>query len=133
MLKSRQRLGDDPRDYDGDFEGVDDDHADVARFRSDVDPATNQPPAQETKPWKIYPKPPSPAWHWRSKEVLNRGKDEGGTFHFEECEIPGSHLWTFKIDEKGVCQVYESDDKEKGSFPLLPHPFRVPNSCVIRE
>lgn len=120
MMKSKQRLGDDPRDFDGDFGGVDDDHADVASLKFDVDPSTNQPPAQQFKPWKIYPKPPPPAWHWRSKEVLSHDKDgvDDEPFRFEECEIPDPHSWTFRIDEKGVFQVYEVDDKEKGPSQL---------------
>ncbi|KAJ3566856.1 hypothetical protein NP233_g6737 [Leucocoprinus birnbaumii] len=115
MLKSRQRLGDDPRDYDGDFEGVDEDHADVCGQRPDADATTNQPAAEHPfKPWNIYPKPPPPAWHWKSKEVYNHNADDGDGFESEACEIPASHPWTFEIDDKGVFQVYEaSEDAQK--------------------
>ncbi|KAF9448708.1 AMP deaminase [Macrolepiota fuliginosa MF-IS2] len=115
MLKSRQRLGDDPRDYDGEFEGVGDEHADVSGQKPDVDLATNRPTPHSFNPWKIYPKPPPPAWHWKSKEVLSHDDDKtsGRGFRFEECEIPGSHSWNFRIDEKGVFQVYEADDEGK--------------------
>lgn len=128
MLKSRQRLGDDPRDYDGDFDGVDDEHADPSGLKPDVDPATNQPPAQQFKPWRIYPKPPPPTWHSKSKEVLSHGESEtgGDAFRFEECEIPGSHPWNFRIDDKGVFQVYEADDDGKrGWFNIDVAPLKT--------
>lgn len=109
MFRSRQRLGDDPRDYDGVFQGIDGDHAGVTGFRPDVDPTTNQTAAEQPfKPWKIYPKPPPPTWHPKSKEAISHGENERGDgFRFEECEIPGSHPWTFQLDEKGVYQVYD--------------------------
>ncbi|KXN87062.1 AMP deaminase [Leucoagaricus sp. SymC.cos] len=131
MLKSRQRLGDDPRDYDGTFEGADEEHAGVCGLRPDADNSkANTTPTQQTfKSWKIYPKPPPPFWHWKSKEVLSHDEEAGGDgFKFEDCEIPESHLWTFELDEKGVYQVYEtSDDGQKAN----PTPaFDVPD---IRE
>lgn len=124
MLKSRQRLGDDPRDYDGEFEGIDEEHADVCGQRPDVDVVSNKPPAQEPfKPWKIYPKPPPPFWHWKSKEVLSHDDENSGDgFCFEDCEVPGPHPWNFMIDDKGVFQVYgTSDDVQKGESPMDFH------------
>lgn len=131
MCKSRQRLGDDPRDYDGDLDGIDEEHADVCGQRPDIDHTTNQPLADPPfKPWNIYPKPPPPAWHWKSKEVYNRDgtPTDGDGFEFEACEIPESHPWTFEIDDKGVYQVYEaSEDGQK----VEPKPaFDIPD---IRE
>jgi AMP deaminase len=109
MLKSRQRLGDDPRDYDGVFPGVDNANAGVSCFRPDMDISANPTPSvQPFEPWKIYPKPPRPQWHPQSKAALNHTEDElGDGFLFEECEIPGEHSWSFKLDDKGVYQVYE--------------------------
>ncbi|CAK5277411.1 unnamed protein product [Mycena citricolor] len=104
ILKSRQRLGDDPRHYDGSFPGLDDMHAD--------------PPARP-EPWKIYPKPPPPHWHWTDTAVVStdgQSDPKGDNFRFEDSTIPGSHPYTFQIDEKGVIQVYgdsatESDER----------------------
>ncbi|TFK33050.1 AMP deaminase [Crucibulum laeve] len=124
MLKSCQRLGDDPRDHDGQFPGIDDEHAGVSCVKPSTDWHTNQPPREEEnpKPWKIYPKPPPPHWHWTDKEQVvssdghHTDKDE---FMFEDCEVPGSQDgWSFKIDDKGVFQVYEDKKPEKPAFDI---------------
>jgi AMP deaminase len=115
MLMSRQRLGDDPRDYDGYFQPLGDDYADVSGVRPDFPPhRVAQTQQNKFEPWKIYPKPPPPHWHWKDKGVVSAdgttkaGEDE---FTFEDCEIPGAHDgWSFAIDVKGVFQVY--DDKK---------------------
>ncbi|KAF9013148.1 hypothetical protein BDQ17DRAFT_1270633 [Cyathus striatus] len=114
MFKSRQRLGDDPRDYDGYFQGVDDKHADVSGARSDVNPSTNHPPDNHPEPWNIYPKPPPPHWHWKDQEqvVSSNGHKHTHEFNFEECHIPGEHSWTFALDGKGVFQVYSNQQGE---------------------
>lgn len=109
MRLSQQRLGDNPRDHDGHFSGLDPDIADVSGVKPDANYDSFLPPESPFKPWKIYPKPPPPHWHW------NNATDPIGSapkvavkeeFVFEECEIPGSHPWGFEIDEKGVYQVY---------------------------
>lgn len=122
MLKSRQRLGDDPRDYDGVFPGVDSTYAGVSGFKSDMELSPNLTPSvQPFKPWKIYPKPPRPTWHPHSKAALDHSEDEPGDgFLFEDCEIPGVQSWSFRLDEKGVYQVYEVLEG-KGEF----------NECLI--
>lgn len=115
MLKSGQRLGDDPRDYDGLFQPLDNDHTDVCGIRPDVsiNSAKSQSQANCFEPWNIYPKPPPPHWHWKDRETVvsidgtkNRsGHDE---FNFDDCAIPGEHPgWSFGIDVKGVFQVYD--------------------------
>jgi AMP deaminase len=110
MLKSRQRLSDDPRHHDDHFLGLDDEHSDVSGVRPDTNFAENRPPTHSFTPWKIFPRPPPPHWHWADKEKVVSGdgthrapKDE---FRFEECEIPGPHPWTYELDERGVYQVY---------------------------
>lgn len=122
-MKSRQRLGDDPRDHDGEFGGVDEEHADVCGQRPDIDHTTNQPLAEQPfQPWKIYPKPPPPHWHWKSKEVLSHDETEGDGFQFEACDIPAEvHPWTYEIDSKGVYQVYETSEDGKGELTILLH------------
>lgn len=116
MFKSRQRLGDDPRDYDSHFEPLGDRYADVSGVRPDlpVEEIKNDVESQANsfQHWNIYPKPPPPHWHWKDKEVISAdgtkksGDDE---FEFEKCEIPGPQEgWTYAIDAKGVYQVYDS-------------------------
>jgi len=125
MLKSRQRLGDDPRDYDGDFQPLGDDYADVSGVRPDfpLHGKHREPQSQQNtfSPWKIYPKPPPPHWHWKDKEVVSADgttKPGDGEFKMEDCVIPGLHDgWSYAIDVKGVFQVY---DETKGPFISLP-------------
>ena len=120
MFKSRQRLGDDPRHHDGHFSGLDDHLSDVSGVRPDANFAENQPPSHSFKPWKIFPRPPPPHWHWSdmqkvvsSDDTSKASKDE---FRFEECEIPGPHPWTYELDDRGVYQVY---DDAQGTYSLL--------------
>ncbi|KAG6915896.1 hypothetical protein DXG01_009363 [Tephrocybe rancida] len=98
MAKSLQRLGDNPKDYDGHQPSID---KDLHR--------TSAPPDE---PWKIYPPPPPPHWHWTDRDKVQSvdGTMTSTEFRFEDCEIPGSHPWTFRIDDQGVFQVY--DDKK---------------------
>ncbi|KZP06449.1 AMP deaminase [Athelia psychrophila] len=122
MVKSRQRIGDNPKDHDGHFPGLDDHVADVSAARPDADFTTNRPSPSPFEPWNIYPEPPPPHWHWKDKENvvnaegLSHSPDE---FRFEDCPIPDAHPWTFHIDDKGVFQVYErKGDTEKPLFEV---------------
>ena len=125
MLKSRQRLGDDPRDYDGRFQPLGDDYAGVSGVRPDfpLHGRHREPQSQQNtfSPWKVYPKPPPPHWHWKDKEVVSAdstAKPGDGEFKMEDCIIPGLHNgWSYAIDVKGVFQVY---DDTKGPVILLP-------------
>ena len=128
MQVSLQQLGDNPRDHDGHFQGLDPKIADVSGVRPDVDISAYTSPESEDKlprspykPWRIYPKPPPPHWHWTTNTEPVHGSDEaeGGKeeFVFGKCEIPGSHGgWSFGLDEMGVYQVYNTD----GSLRILP-------------
>ena len=64
------------------------------------------------KPWKIYPRPPPPFWHWKDAHTVGaRGAPEDEEFVFQSLEIPGEAEGEaagleFEIDEKGVFQVY---------------------------
>ncbi|KAF8627482.1 hypothetical protein AX17_006294 [Amanita inopinata Kibby_2008] len=132
MCKSRQRLGDNPKDYDGHFQGISEAIADVTGVRPDANYSRNSPPAHDFEPWKIYPKPPPPHWHWTDKEVVisdgpySRGDEE---FCFKECAVPGPHPWTFKLDDKGVFQVYD-DVQADGENNTKKPAFDIPD---IRE
>lgn len=125
--RSLQRLGDNPRDYDGVFPGLDDDCADVSGMRPDADPKLNRGKEAPAKPWTIYPRPPPPHWHWtdKNKDIVSsddqttidaKRKDE---FDFAQCDIPGEHAWDFEIDDRGVFQVYEDVKGSIGSTYLL--------------
>ncbi|KAH7925575.1 AMP deaminase [Leucogyrophana mollusca] len=123
--KSLQRLGDNPRDHDGHFSGVANGLADVAGVKPDSNYASAQVPESPHQPWKIYPKPPPPHWHVTEKEQVISvdghvtRKDED--FSFSECEMPDEHPWRFEIDDKGVYQVYESQDA-KDKKPIFDIP-----------
>ncbi|KAF7792575.1 hypothetical protein EIP86_003669 [Pleurotus ostreatoroseus] len=111
MAVAGHMLGFNPKDHDGHFTGLDPQIADVSGVRPDVN--VHIPAEQEHifKPWKIYPKPPPPHWHWTDKEVIqHKPSEDNEQFVFENCEIPGPHGWGFELDEKGVYQVYENVD-----------------------
>ncbi|KAF8799362.1 AMP deaminase [Phlegmacium glaucopus] len=131
MLKSGQRIGDDPRDYDGHFQPLTEEHADVCGVRPDVaiDATKSQSQANGFERWNIYPKPPPPHWHWKDNETVisidgtkSRTGDNG--FNFNDCTIPGEHPgWSFGIDVKGVFQVFDdTEDNEKDKKPAFDIP-----------
>ena len=122
MQVSLQRLGDDPRDHDGYFTGLDPKTADVSGVRPDVDISANTPPDSPHRPWRIYPRPPPPHWHWTPDTEPVRGEQAGKEeFMFETCEIPVPHDgWSFEIDETGVYQVYNTS----GSSVILCNQFQ---------
>lgn len=121
MQVSLQRLGDNPRDHDGSFNGLDPKIADVSGVRPDADiSAYTSQNFEDTlskspyEPWGIYPKPPPPHWHWTADTEPIRGGDETragkDVFMFEKCKIPGSHDgWSFDLDETGLYQVYNTN------------------------
>lgn len=113
MVKSRQRIGDNPKDHDGHFPGLDDHIADVSGARPDADFRSNRPAPSQFEPWKIYPEPPPPHWHWTDKEKVVSSEEPSsrptGDFVYEECHIPGAHPWTFEVDDKGVFQIYDHE------------------------
>ncbi|THH30051.1 hypothetical protein EUX98_g4133 [Antrodiella citrinella] len=130
MLVSGQRLGFNPKDHDGVFTGLDDHLADVSGVRPNADYASSDAPAESPfSPWRIYPKPPPPHWHLRPEDgALASHSSEPGDeeFDFHSCQIPGNHEWVYKIDEKGVFQVYETTEATRGNSPI----FNIPS---IRE
>ena len=123
MLKSGQRIGDDPRDYDGHFQLPNNEQADVSWIRPDVeiDAANSQSQPNLFEPWNIYPKPPPPHWHLKDHETVvsidGTKSSRHEKFNFDDCTIPGEHLgWSFGIDVKGVFQVY---DDNKGTYKVI--------------
>ncbi|EGG00953.1 uncharacterized protein MELLADRAFT_117941 [Melampsora larici-populina 98AG31] len=100
IIRSKQRLEDNPQSYDG-------------IYKPEGDQETAYPP------WKIYPNPPKPHWHSpthvkrsdRSK-VDENSPESLKPFEFDACEIPGrdsTRDYTYKLDTQGVYQVYGSD------------------------
>ncbi|KIJ17660.1 hypothetical protein PAXINDRAFT_129917 [Paxillus involutus ATCC 200175] len=129
IARSLQRLGDNPRDHDGNFKGIAEGFADVSGVKPNVDLTSARALESLYEPWKIYPKPPPPHWHFSPKKDVftadghvTPGDEE---FDFSTCQIPGPQSWEFEIDSKGVYQVYltaAASDKQ----PL----FEIPS---IRE
>lgn len=105
-MRSCQRLGDNPKDYDRDFKGFASECADVNGVRPDV-AIPDDSPQVPFEPWTVYPAPPPPHWHWKEDEVISAPHPSTKEFRFTECVIPGEHPWTFEIDDKGVYQVYD--------------------------
>ena len=73
------------------------------------------------KPWKIYPSPPPPHWHWTDKPQaqLDPTGNEGDGFEFSKCDIPGADSWVYKIDNKGVFQIYATEPQEEEGYGIL--------------
>ena len=117
MCKSRQRLGDDPRDYDGHVKPFEEEYSDVSGVRPDTpfphDAESRPENGPEFEPWRIYPKPPPPHWQWKDKTVVTADgySRTGCDFDMEDCIIPGPQEgWSFALDEKGVYQVYDETE-----------------------
>jgi AMP deaminase len=111
ITSSLQCLGDNPRDHDGHFFGLSPDLAAPCGMRPDADVNAPRLNSSEFKPWNIYPRPPGPHWHWTEPtHVIPKGghtppaKEE---FDFASCEIPGGDSREFKLDERGVYQIYD--------------------------
>ncbi|EJD50398.1 AMP deaminase [Auricularia subglabra TFB-10046 SS5] len=120
---SLQRLGDNPRDYDGSWDGfADPSYGDVVGARPDAPmECEKEEGTSSLKPWRIYPKPPPPHWHWTPRP----DEDEEEEFDFAKCDVPGSdpNGWVYRLDERGVYQVYDgTSPTEAGQKPLFDIP-----------
>ncbi|GAA5846091.1 hypothetical protein JCM9279_004783 [Rhodotorula babjevae] len=117
MTLSRQRLEDNPANYDGAF---DPSSSPSYASTSSLLPV-NLPPGFDH--WKIYPPPPEPHW----KEVDPLGEAPGETteeiaareearrkFEWSACDIPQQEPEAkrrrFALDDNGVYQVYDDAD-----------------------
>lgn len=124
-LVSGQRLGFNPKDYDGLFTGLRDEASDVGGVRPDAPKSLvdGHPIESSFTPWRIYPRPPPPHWHWTDHSIAGPshsttpGDEE---FVFGDCVIPGEDSWGFEIDEKGVYQVYENVDGKDSHLCSVP-------------
>ncbi|KAI0278278.1 AMP deaminase [Russula aff. rugulosa BPL654] len=121
MAASNQRLGDNPRDYDGAFHGIAEGFSDVMGVRPEAT-GSYEPIEEQFKPWRIYPRPPPPHWHWTADQAaVSSGRTSpSDVVDFTEFGIPGAHEWEFEIDDKGVYQVYDdvTDVDKKPVFDI---------------
>ncbi|BGO93983.1 hypothetical protein NBRC10512_003615 [Rhodotorula toruloides] len=116
MSLSRQRLEDNPANYDGHFSpSSSPSYAATSYIRPVKLP-------EGFERWRIYPPPPEPHWKERDPEATEppvvEGADEGRSeeervrFEFAKCEVPAreeGRKRTFRLDEGGVYQVYDED------------------------
>ncbi|KAF7186314.1 AMP deaminase [Pseudocercospora fuligena] len=97
--------------------------------------------------WQIYPPPPEPVWHdnkerrdhsteqdgeadlktpttaTSKKPQRKMGQDIGEDFDFDEClPLPEASEMTFKLDSKGVYQVYETSPSAELGEPIVHIP-----------
>lgn len=126
MALSRQRLEDNPANYDGSFDPV---SSPSYASTSQLLPV-NLPPGFDH--WKIYPPPPEP--HWKERDPFGEGpgetteqiaarEAERRKFVWEQCEIPvkeqEDQRRRFALDANGVYQVYR--DGASRPPPDLPN------------
>ncbi|KWU46133.1 AMP deaminase [Rhodotorula sp. JG-1b] len=126
MTLSRQRLEDNPANYDGAFTAESSpSYASTSSLLSN-----NLPPS--FKKWQIYPPPPEPHWKERdphgdppvetTDEIAAR-EAQRNRFVLSEVVIPGKEAEgkrrRFALDANGVYQVY-SDDVTEGSDESKP-------------
>jgi AMP deaminase len=114
---SNQRLGDDPRDHDGVSLGIPEGISDVMGVRPEAATSPFESTAEQFKPWRIYPRPPPPHWHWTADQAVSSGTaSPHDVFDFSQFDIPGAHEWEFEIDDKGIYQIYH--DANGRPFPF---------------
>nr|XP_019015072.1 AMP deaminase [Kwoniella pini CBS 10737]OCF53853.1 AMP deaminase [Kwoniella pini CBS 10737] len=130
---SNQRLGDNPKDHDGNFHGFTPrSSGDVMGLKAEVRQDTCEGPSaaeNETLPtWNLYPPPPPPHWHWKpsqgsvlpeptSSDGATTSKDKASTsesgiqqFKFEDCLIHEEDKeHEFHLNDEGVFSVYPAD------------------------
>ena len=90
--------------------------------------------------WKIYPEPPQPVWNHQElerpdvngvdvdvprspKRTRKAGEDVGEDFDLNDMyPLPETGEMTFKLDESGVFQVYETSKSAEMEEPILHIP-----------
>lgn len=115
MRLSRQRLGDNPKDHDGVFNGLPEGSQDVVGLKPDATNYSLEPKEKKSfEPWTIYPKPPPPHWHWKDQHTVTTDPSSHveEDFQFSKCDIPREDAFSFELDDKGVYQVYAEKSKD---------------------
>jgi AMP deaminase len=100
---------------------------------------------KDDQAWRIYPSPPEPVWNDTSKERRHAagsmqnsgilepnepakpprkmGTNIGEDFHLEEClPVPGPGEMSFRLDNSGVFQVYETAKSAELDTPIVAIP-----------
>lgn len=132
MTVAGHMLGFNPKDHDAHFTGLDPSIVEVDGVRPDVDLHSKPDPSSTFEPWRIYPRPPPPHWHWSDKEGLqHKPTEDDEEFEFTQCEIPPADTWGFEIDERGVYQVYE--DVKGNSIRSILHIFAKSTRVVLAQ
>ncbi|KAK4056829.1 AMP deaminase [Microbotryomycetes sp. JL221] len=117
---SRQRLEDNPANYDGVYKGSEAGSSNLA-------------PCFES--WKIYPPPPQP--HWEQRDAFSENLETTAEitarenarrrFNWNEVTIPGKEdepkRKRFELDASGIFQVYSEDTSSTESAKPL---YRIP-------
>ncbi|TXT11231.1 hypothetical protein VHUM_01982 [Vanrija humicola] len=136
MMLSNQRLGDNPRDYDGTFQGFAHEGAgDVGGLKPNA--VVNQcEAAANGEAWKMNPPPPPPHWKWShaqgkpvdpmASEGQNGGVESHGDleFVFDPKAVPGPEpegkRRRFGLNDEGVYQVFDANDADKDGEAAKP-------------
>lgn len=115
MRLSRQRLEDNPANYDGDFSPSPSPSSSQVNLENPLAPSS----APEIKPWVIYPPPPKPHWKERdpfaeateTTEEITEKEAKRREFHWQDVVIPEREVAgrrkRFEMDGNGVYQVYQ--------------------------
>lgn len=135
MMLSNQRLGDNPRDYDGTFQGFAQEGAgDVGGLKPSASVHQCE-AAADGEPWKMNPPPPPPHWKWShaqgkpvdpmASEGQNGGTDvEALEFVFDIKDVPGPEpegkRRSFGFNDEGVYQVFDANDVAKDGDAAKP-------------
>ncbi|WOO78714.1 AMP deaminase [Vanrija pseudolonga] len=135
MMLSNQRLGDNPRDYDGTFQGFAQEGAgDVGGLKPSASVHQCE-AAADGQPWKMNPPPPPPHWKWShaqgkpvdpmASEGQNGGEDvEALEFVFDPKDVPGPEpegkRRSFGFNDEGVYQVFDANDVAKDGENAKP-------------
>lgn len=115
MRLSRQRLEDNPANYDGLYSGTPLSATTIPLPSNDIAPLRDSP---NFNPWEIYPPPPSP--HWKERDPYSEATEttieieereaKRREFCWEKVRIPGKEVEGkrkgFELDGNGVYQVY---------------------------
>lgn len=130
MKLSRQRLEDNPANYDGLYSAP-----------PSSSSSTDSPPVFQ--PWVIYPPPPSP--HWTERGPYEESTETTGEiakreakrrqFKWDKVVIPGQAEGDkkqrgFAMDSNGVYQVYSIG--EWRGFPFCTKPNLTRIRCLLR-
>ncbi|KAI5480450.1 AMP deaminase [Pseudohyphozyma bogoriensis] len=130
MRLSRQRMEDNPANYDGLYSPSPSPIGTPNPDPSSTSAIADDDPEPKFKPWTIYPPPPTPHWKERdpfaesteTTEEIAQREAKRREFHWEKAEVPGRELEgkrkRFELDANGVYQVYESEESTTPAYEV---------------